>query len=395
MDRREFLRAGAVGLGITGIVGATGANPLAPDRSAATDADPERPPRRPPTETPTPEPTPDHLLWSHDVRGSVYGLTTAGEGAELYVSIGTTVSRLDAESGDVEWEASSEQSIEAPVAVADDAIFAVGRQGRLLAVDRASGDRRWFEDTGSFTPDRPHVHDGAVVVPGQRIAAYEADSGDRRWVSSRRFTSPQTLRTDDHLYVGDANDAAKLSLADGSAVWTWDDRHYTADLAYNLVHSPDHDLLFGTNGGGLYAVDTTDGELRWQAEDRGTFQSLALVGDRLLYLIETEADNSMFGAIDLAAAEISWEHIAPLDLDDWEYGRVSTDMADYEGDILAGTTTGHLVRLDPESGELRDAGSIREGAIGGSHVVQDRAYLVADGGIAGIDLTEVFGTAGE
>lgn len=390
MKRREFLAHATVGTAISAGVGLTALNPFAPSRERAEAAAPDdRPETTAPDPTPTSTPAPDWHRWSADVTGEIYGLATSATGAGLYVSIANEVYRIDAETGDVDWKAESEQSIEAPVAVGDSALFAAGRQGRLLALDRESGDRRWFEDTGTFSPGRPVFHERAVVLPGRGIDAFAASDGEPLWSVSGGFTSPRTVRTGQSLLVGAGDDSAKIDLAAGIPVWQWGERQYTGGPSFNLVVDRERDLFFGTNGGSLYAVDSTDGELQWTGTDPGVFQSLCLLDDALLYHVVTEADNSMFGALDLDTNEIRWENIAPLDFSEWGLGRATADLISYDDHLVAGTEAGHVAAIDPESGEFVGSTSVLDEAIEKMHVDGGRAYLVGRSTLRGIDLSAI------
>lgn len=387
MNRREFLRLAAPGVGVSAVVGATGLNPLAPERTPDAPADAAGPT---PTETgssPTATPEPEYRLWSHDVRGDVAGFVTAGRGEELYVSIGASVYRIAGDSGRIEWDVASEQAIETPVGVSGSSIFAAGRQGRLLAVDRRTGNRRWFEDTDSFVPDSPRVYGGTVALPGRRVYGFDAGTGEQEWSSAERFTMPVALRSGRYVYAGSARQLAKIDLEDGTSVWNWNERPSTNAPSRNLLLDADRDVLFGTYNWTLFAVDAGDGSLLWTAEDSDPIRSLALLDDLLLYHVRTDAGNPKLGAIDLDDEEVRWEKIAPLDVAGWEYGRVTTDLFGRDGEVLAGTGTGHLVGVDAATGSLGGAAGILDDDVQRLHVVGKRAYLSGDRRLLGVDLS--------
>lgn len=122
--------------------------------------------------------------------------------------------------------------------------------------------------------------------------------------------------------------------------------------------------------------------------DPGTFRSLAATDDGLVYRLETDAGNSQFGVIDLDAREILWEKIALFDFEEWEYGRVTTDLTVYGGSILAGTSSGHLATTDPGAGRFRAATTVHDDGIDRLSVDGDRAYLTGSRVLRGIDLAE-------
>jgi len=385
MDRRSFLRSMGLGIGASALVGASPLNPL--DSRPASEPSPEPTPE--PTRTSTAEPTteapPEHYRWTRDSYGTVRGLVTDDPGDELYVSIGSTVSRLDAASGDVDWQTESEQTIEAPVALGESTAFAVGDEGRLLSIARSSGDRNWFEDVYVYRAAQPHVYDGTVVVLGQRVHGFDAASGDHQWESEQTFTTPGALRDGDALYVGSGRTFAKLDLADGSTVWEWDDRDHFDMPNAGFRLDDDRGLLYATYNGTLFAVETETGDVDWQA-DGNYVHALDVYGDYLLTVTETDADNTKFSAIDLREPEVTYEQIAPLDVDGWSYGRVTTSLAAYDSYAVAGTETGHLVALDAATGRLVGATAVAEGPLAGLHVDGDAAFVSGSGFLRSVDL---------
>lgn len=391
MNRREFLRLAAPGVGVSAAVGATGLNPLSPERTPDAPAEDVGQPPAGRESTPTATPDPDYRSWSHDIRGDVGGFVTAGGEEELYVSIGANVYRVASDSGRIEWDAASEQSIETPVGVSSSSVFAAGRQGRLLAVDRRTGNRRWFEDTDSFAPDAPLFYGGTVVLPGNRLYGFDAGSGKLEWSSAERFTMPVALRSGQYVYAGSAHQLAKIDIEDGTSVWNWDERPSNRAPSRNLLLDADRDVLFGTYNWTLYAVDAGDGSLLWTAEDSNSFRSLALLEDLLLYHVRTDAGNPKLGAIDLDDREIRWEKIVPLDVGGWEYGQVTTDVSGRDGEVLVGTGTGHLVELDAATGTLGGAAAVLDDDVQRLHVVGERAYLASDRRLMGVDLSTAMG----
>lgn len=386
MNRREFLRLAAPGVAASAVVGATGLNPLAPTRDP--DGSANAAPRGTPTEraTPTATPAPDYHLWDHEVRGTVAGFAADGT-SELYVSIGSRVYRIDGGSGRIVWEAGSEQEIEEPVCVAEDDVFAAGRHGRVVAVDRQTGDRRWYANTDAFSPDTPRAYGDTVALPGDRVYGFDVGTGDRQWTSSERFTMSTAVRSERYVYAGSGRQLAKVDLEDGASVWNWDESPARNAPSRNLLLDADRDVLFGSYNWTLYAVDATDGSLLWTAEDEESIRSLARFDAHLLYHVRTDAGNPKFGAIDLDEQAVAWEGIAPLDVDGWEYGTVTTDLCSRDGTAIAGTETGHLVELDPATGSLEGAAAVLDDDVQRLHVSGDRAFLAGDSRITGIDLS--------
>jgi outer membrane protein assembly factor BamB len=390
MNRRTFLRAAGVGLGASALVGATGLNPLAAGPDAAL-RDDDRGGSSTPTPTPTPAPTqtptPPHRLWSVDLFSDVWGFAVAG--SELYLSVANDVYRLDAATGAETWRAASEQRLETPVAVGEATVLAVGRHGRAIGIDRATGDREWFENTHSFTPARPVIYGDTAVVPGDRVYGFDVRSGRGLWASETSFTAPNALGDGRFLYVGSAWNLAKIDCTDGTPVWTWADGERRHAPSYNFVLDADRGHLYGTYNWEFFAVDVESGAVVWRGEYDAIPGSVHRHDDLLVSAAETDAGNTKLVALDLDGPTVAWERIAPFDVDGWEYGRIATPLFEYDGQIVAGTTTGHLVTLAPSSGDLLGATRVFEDGVRGLSVHGNRAFATGRGTLSGIDLTEI------
>lgn len=389
MNRRSFLKSAAFGVGGSALLGFTPINPLDSGSSRRDSGDQTSTSTPTPTETSTTPPPPEHRLWSNDIYGPVTGLVTDGTGRELFVSISNKVYCIDADTGGISWYAEFEQSIEKPVALGKGTVLAVGRHGRVITIDRASGDRRWFEETNSFIPGQPVLHETTAVVPGRHIYGFNVESGEHRWSSEATFTVPTTLQNGRFLYVGSAWNLAKIDLTDGSAVWIWGDRERGHAPSQNFILDPNRGYLYGTYNWQFFAVDVQTGKVVWESRYDYAVQSFHRHEDILLSTAETDADNTKLVALDLSGPALLWEKIAPLDVADWDYGQITTKLAGYADRVVAGTSTGHLVMLDPFKGELVATTRLFKDSVRRLHTHDDRAYVIGPSTLYGIDLGEI------
>jgi len=142
--------------------------------------------------------------------------------------------------------------------------------GKLIAYDRASGKIRW-ESTISVPGGRTEIErlvdvdgnfvirDGVIYVASfqGRLAAIQAASGDLLW--SREFSTYQPIAIDD--------DALYLS-ADNSHIWAIDRRTGTAFWKQDVLHARKitAPAIFGDN----LVVADLDGYLHWFSKGEGT-----------------------------------------------------------------------------------------------------------------------------
>lgn len=161
--------------------------------------------------------------WRFDPDGTI---TTAPAVADGTVIVGTEsdIYAVDADSGDVQWQTSSDGPWATP-AVAGDTVYLqgggeAGESNVVAALDTATGDVRWTTEVGTV-PDistdvtldnlSPAVADGTVFVLVGRsdeeehsLAALDAATGEEQWRfggDGRSVTSAPVVARDT-LYVG-------------------------------------------------------------------------------------------------------------------------------------------------------------------------------------------------
>ncbi|SEP10058.1 PQQ enzyme repeat-containing protein [Halogranum amylolyticum] len=142
------------------------------------------------------------------------------------------------------------------------------------------GTRQWRTpiDGECYTAtcaDRDGVY---VGLTDGRIAALDAATGEPRW--SEQIATPDECCpdiqgtptvADGRLYVpGIAEELVAADTADGTVLW----RTAIVDEDYgNVIPSPADTAYVNTYHGGLVAIDISDGSIRWQSTEHGANQS--------------------------------------------------------------------------------------------------------------------------
>ena len=122
----------------------------------------------------------------------------------------------------------------------DDRLFTVGVAGRLLALDKASGDLLWSRELwgeevggefqGSGYSSSPLGHGGRVIVPvgGERagLAAFDAATGSRAWSSGgsrNSYSSPTLLQIAGRAQLVSfmAEEVVALDPESGAPLWSY------------------------------------------------------------------------------------------------------------------------------------------------------------------------------
>jgi outer membrane protein assembly factor BamB len=153
----------------------------------------------------------------------------------------------------------------------DGTIFAAARNGRVRAIDAATGRTRWQTDTKLELSAGPGVGDGLVVVGtnGGRLVALDAASGQQRWtaqLSGEVLATP--LVADGRVVVRSVDGRLRaLSASDGSEAWVVEDQVPRLSLRGTSPPVRIADTVVGGfDSGRVMAVSLSSGETLWQAQ---------------------------------------------------------------------------------------------------------------------------------
>ena len=175
-----------------------------------------------------------------------------------------------------DWSASVPQpGALAPPSVTD-GLVAVGGlrdgdlyKGRVMVFDTETGDRRWQHDFGRMTGLT--AANGSVYVGEKegsrraRVLAFDAETGERRWTQAVGNLASAMAVADGTLYTANGGLTA-LDTSNGAIRW---DRSNVGDTHFTVVVAPDDQL--GANGRAVYfgdengvvALSPADGSLAW------------------------------------------------------------------------------------------------------------------------------------
>ncbi|REJ74040.1 MAG: hypothetical protein DWQ36_09160 [Acidobacteria bacterium] len=203
---------------------------------------------------------------------------------------------------------------------ADGLVYSGGEDGRLHALDAASGQRRWSFLAAGAIRSRATISKGVLYLAADdgMLYALDASSGAERWrvkvsgspavrlpfddPKSRydRFGSDVTVA--DRLYLG-THDGRLLALdpEDGAKAW----EHAAGDsiLAAPAVHRGR--VFFGSYDGHVYALEASTGKLLWKHDTRGPVVSTPAIHGDLVLVGSRSYD---FLALDAATGEPAWSH---------------------------------------------------------------------------------------
>jgi len=228
--------------------------------------------------------------------------------------------------GGVRWRFRTGGAVRSSPTVADGVLYIGSTDGRLYALDAATGARIWAFDAGSPVSSSPAVAGGLVL-----------------------FTS-----ADGVTHAVDARDGAlEWTFHTGELLpWEWGREGWDVYLSSPVVQ--DRSVVFGAGDGSVYALDLQTGEERWRFATSMRIRSTPAVADDAVYV---GGGDGVVYRLSLEDGDVQWTHEtegASLRSAEFGFDRKSiiASPAVESGLVLVGSRDGHMYALAQESGEL-------------------------------------------
>jgi outer membrane protein assembly factor BamB len=208
-------------------------------------------------------------VWQADLgQGQVQNSPTLGPDGTLYIVTATTgmLYAIDSSNGNVKWSAQTGtgqqaqfgQTVKvAPALGPDGTVYTTALTGSLYAVSPPSGSGnqgtvKWSFDFGQ--------HLGSTPLVSQPVTA-----GPNRGQDGVGSAASPTIGPDGTIYVGADNSNFYAIDPSGQQKWLYEAERELAGIWTTACLSQDNQTLyFGANKGGLYALNTRDGTLKWK-----------------------------------------------------------------------------------------------------------------------------------
>ena len=258
------------------------------------------------------------------------------------------------------WRHRAPALTEFPPAIWHGSILQLADNGRLAALDKDTGKRRWKRKLGSLSASTPAVEAGIVYVTllesskgsgNGRVVALRVRDGKILWsrkLSSRSESSP--LVHEGRVFFGsEGGTLYALDARTGAKEWTY-------RAAGAIKGSPtlsDGLLYFGDYGGQVQAVRARDGARIWSTGaarrflSGGNFYATAAVAFGRVYIGATDGRVYSLSARD---GRIAWAHQTGR----YVYSSAAVQSVPGIGPtIFVGSYDGVLYALDARSGSVR------------------------------------------
>jgi outer membrane protein assembly factor BamB len=309
------------------------------------------------------------LLWSVETGAAVWaGLERARNGVLL---VGNEQGVLHAIGGDgkVRWKFDTGKPIRAQPKILAGSVYVASDSGYLHKLRRDTGEEVWRARIDSGSPPRIPANEeksrwdrygSSVVTDGQRLFvasrdknlyALDVKTGRELWrvAAGDIMTATPALHGGQVIFAAYDGKVQSVSSRDGAHRWTYD-----AKLAVpGDVVVADNRVLVGSRSYDLIALDVHTGRELWKRYYWFSWiESPPVVRDGVVYTGSSDATNVY--AINLTDGSLRWKSAVPGY--SWQRTAVTNDL------VVAGTLgrgayptsrNGSLVALDRATGEIR------------------------------------------
>ena len=250
------------------------------------------------------------------------------------------------------WTFHGHHLLELPPVAGYGLLYEESFDGRIHALDAATGAERWTYDSHRCGWASPALAGGVVFatfigdVPaacsrlgGGAIVALSARTGRVLWSRNTAKTESSPLVADGIVYFGDADGRVHaLSAATGKERWSYD----TNGAVKGSPALERGRLFIGNYGGSFYGLDAGTGKLIWQSNGHGNFYAgPSVVGGRV-YVSSINGNVYAFSARDGAQL--------------WNFstgGYVYPSTAVWRGIVLVGSYDGRFYAINAAAGTMR------------------------------------------
>jgi outer membrane protein assembly factor BamB len=192
---------------------------------------------------------------------------------------------VDLATGHLRWSHATGHRVRSTPAVADDSVYVGSFDGKLYCLDAATGAERWKFDTGDVVQSSPAVSEGMVYVGSRSMAVFGLDAKTGRLVWRRPHSGSWILASpavaEGKVVIG-GSDSHRLEALDartGTPSWS-------VDTGARLLGSPTiagRVVLYGAEDFRVHAADLETGlGLTWDFTEAAIYGSVTLADGFLL-----------------------------------------------------------------------------------------------------------------
>ncbi|MFE7236313.1 PQQ-binding-like beta-propeller repeat protein [Streptomyces sp. NPDC057596] len=253
-------------------------------------------------------------------------------------------------------------ALSSPAVVAGTVYIGSG-DGKIYALDAATGTKKWTYTTGGSVYSSPAVDGGTVYVGSwdHKVYALDATTGSRKWA----YTTGNAVKglpavVDGTVYIGSGDGKIyALDAATGTKKWAYTTRDWV-DSSPAVV---DGTVYIGSGDGKVYALDAVTGTGKWTYAALGGLSSSPAVVAGTVYI--GSVDSQVY-ALDAATGTKKWTYRTD--------NRVNSSPVVADGTVYVGSNDGKIYALSAATGTKKWAYTVGVWGTSSPAVVDGTVY---------------------
>ena len=194
--------------------------------------------------------------------GSPRSTPAVGDGL-LFLAEPDTITALRQDTGEKVWALPFSEELAVPLVFDNKWLIASDVSGNVLALRATDGTLIWRTALGVRVHAAPALAADRVYVPLEdgRVVALDVTSGEKRWEHKLGGPPNEMLALDDRVYVGSDDDFLYCLLTkDGEIAWRW----RTGGDVIGVPVIDEHRVYFVSRDNVLRGLDRRSGSQRWK-----------------------------------------------------------------------------------------------------------------------------------
>ncbi len=244
----------------------------------------------------------------------------------------------------IEWVFSTDGPIHSSPAVANGTVYIGSKDGKLYALDTATGAKRWEYQTGSWVQSSPAIVNGVVYFGSNdgKLYALDAHSGEKLWDFQTRYPIMSSPAVADGIVYFGADDYYIYALDAATGVKLWD---FDAKGPVKSAPTVANGIVYVGSGSSFwYALHAQSGRLRLRFKSYFPVFSTAAVSDETVYF--SNSHGLLYAVDGNARTWLQENEIRPFWIQLWAFG-LPVPAPPVQSGLLWGFRVGRTASASP------------------------------------------------
>jgi eukaryotic-like serine/threonine-protein kinase len=257
-----------------------------------------------------------NAIWNYTANGGFNYSNPILDNGTIYAgNADANMYALNAAYGTVKWKFAAAGSILSAPALANGIIYFGSDDHNIYAVDAANGNLKWKFTSGGNVDSSPVISNGIVFIGSTdgNLYALDATSGSIKWqYAMSAIVEASPVVSNSVVFIGERNGYLNaIDIASGILKWKFSTNGISLEqsrptVSNGVVYFASwYNTNDFTKAGSVYAINETDGSLKWQALDNTGFSTGPTVADGNVFI---SGDDGNLYALNASNGNVLWKN---------------------------------------------------------------------------------------